>query len=313
MSLALREQKGVFPKDADNVFLPAGRQVELILKSEDRVPGTAINDALFYLNPPIYGVQSVGLGSFTMFNLFPNITATTRVLTGAPDNVLAVTADAPVPAQVVFPEGRWQCGLGRVTNAMVREDNSTNLNDIRYFLLRSYLQDAAEDDCLWAATLDPVTGLLKLEWNPAYTAVNPIVVNPLGGSLWKKLGFTNTTTTLGSPNDSVWQATNVLDLGDPLSVAIQSQFGQLNTNSVFQSASLGGSSRTNYIAVVPITVPPYGVVYYEPYTSLSFSTMRNSRPLTDVRVQFINPVTQEFVVMSPQQQWQLKLILNIVD
>ena len=61
MSLALREQKGVFPKDADNVFLPAGRQVELILKSEDRVSGTAINDALFYLNPPIYGVQS-GIG-----------------------------------------------------------------------------------------------------------------------------------------------------------------------------------------------------------------------------------------------------------
>ena len=105
-NLALREQKGTFPRTSDSVFLPAGRQVELLLKSQDRVDGTAINDALFYLTPPLYGVQSVSLGSFTMFNLFPNITATTRVAAGVPDNVLAVTADEPVPAAVVFPEGR---------------------------------------------------------------------------------------------------------------------------------------------------------------------------------------------------------------
>ena len=314
-NLALREQKGAYPRTSDSVFMPGGRQVELLLKSQDRVDGTAINDAYFYLNPPIYGVQSVSLGSFSMFNLFPNITATTRVVAGVPDNVLAVTADEDVPAQVVFPEGRWQCGLGRVTNIMVRDDNSINLNDIRYFLLRAYLQDAPEDDCLWAAALDPVTGTLKLEWNPAYTTVDPIVVNPLGGSLWQKLGFTSTTTTLGSVGNAVWQATNVLDLGDPLSVALQSQFGQLTTNSVFQSsrAATNGSTRSNYIAVVPITVPPYGIAYYEPYTPLAFSTMRNSRPLSDVRIQIIDPVSQQFVVMSPQQNWQLKLVLNVVD
>jgi len=315
----LRDAKGVFPDQSDQAFLPAGQQVELILKSEDRVAGSSLNDAYFYISPAVPGVQSISLGWFSMYNLFPNITAT-RLLSNALDNVLAVTATGAVPAQVVFPEGRYQSGFGRVTNTMVRADPYTATNDVRYFLIRSYLKTLAADDVLLAATLDPITGFLTLEWNPTYVASTPITVNPAAGSLWYQLGFASTTSaTSGTPT---WQGVRVLNLGDPLSVALQSQIGQITTNSVYQSGSLSGSgnvsgaiqsSRTNYVAIVPITAPPYSISLYEPFVPIAFSTLRNSRPLSDVRVQIINPVTGQFVPMSSSQNWQLKLVLNIVD
>jgi len=220
---------------------------------------------------------------------------------------------------VVFPEGRYQSGFGRVTNTMVRADAFASLNDVRYFLIRSYLQPLAPDDVLLSATLDPITGFLTLEWNPIYMVITPITVNPAGGSLWYQLGFASTTSaTFGAPT---WQGVRILNLGDPLSVALQSQIGQITTNSVYQSGTLANvsgsgaqqSSRSNYVAIIPITAPPYSISLYEPFVPIAFSTLRNSRPLSDVRVQIINPVTGHFVPMSLSQNWQLKLVLNIVD
>jgi hypothetical protein len=92
-----------------------GRLVELLLKSQDRDRGSALNNAHFTFQPAIPNVQSIRLGWFQMYNLFPNI---------ATDNVLAVTqggvAPTDFPASITFPVGRWVCGLGRVSNTDVR-------------------------------------------------------------------------------------------------------------------------------------------------------------------------------------------------
>ena len=111
-------------------------------------------------------MQSIRLGWFSFYNLLPNITG---------DNVLAITqaGEPPTdfPASVTFPVGRWTCGLGRVNNVEVRTTDAAsggaaiNLNDVRYYLIRSF-EGAAGDgsqDGITAVTLDPVTGLLTIE------------------------------------------------------------------------------------------------------------------------------------------------------
>jgi hypothetical protein len=59
------EAKAVFPSQSDRPFLPAGTQVELIIKSQDRDQASALNDAHFILSPIVPNVQSISLGWFS--------------------------------------------------------------------------------------------------------------------------------------------------------------------------------------------------------------------------------------------------------
>jgi hypothetical protein len=290
-----------------------GRLVELLIKSEDRDRGSALNNAHFTFQPPIPNVQSIRFGWFQMYNLFPNIQED--------ENVLAVfQAGVPpvaFPASVVFPVGRWVCGLGRVTNVDVRTVDtaagapSIYLNDIRYFLIRSFEGAVIADDAIVAVTLDPVTGLLSIQWNATYTAAGatPITNDPALSTIYAQLGFPATVTTgVGV----TWTATSVLDLGDPLSVALSGYVGQNSiTNIVTSMGPARGGSRSNYFAVIPINSPPNAINFYEPYEPVTIFTAGSGNALIDVQIAIVDPVTDALVPMSAQQQWQLKLVLNI--
>lgn len=298
------DSKAVFPSRSDNTFLPAGRSVELLLKSQDRQPGSALNNANFYLDPVIPGVQSVSLGFFSFYNMFPNI------ISGNNNNILGVTGPAGVPATITFIEGRWVCGFGTVTNTQVRGDTfNSNLNDIRWQLIREALGATTPDDAIEAVTLDPVTGRLVIEWNATYVGVGDISVNPTTGSLYSQLGFTDTTTTAGSPGGNEWVASRALNLGDPISIALRSNIGELTTGDIYQT---GPQSHTNYFAIIPINSLPNTFNYFEPINPVQSTTFRNSRPLSAVRIQIVDPVTGQLMPMSSVQQWQCKMILNIL-
>jgi hypothetical protein len=210
-----------------------------------------------------------------------------------------------------------------VTNVDVRAVDtaagapSINLNDIRYFLIRSFEGAVVADDAIVAVTLDPVTGLLTIQWNSTYTAggTTPITNNaaPPDGTgtstIWQQLGFTATVTTGAGV---AWTAVNVLDLGDPLSIALSGYVGQNSiTNIVTSMRPTSGGSRSNYFAVVPINSSPNAINYYEPYEPVTIFTAGSGNALIDVQIAIVDPVTDAFVPMSAQQQWQLKLIVNI--
>src|SRR5690606_5559170 len=103
--------KAVFPSQSDAPFLPTGRTVELLLKSQDRQLGSSLNDAYFLLDPVIPGVQSVSFGFFSFYNMFPNIIAN-----GNYRNILGITGPAGVPATSNFVKGI-------ITNTQVRSDS----------------------------------------------------------------------------------------------------------------------------------------------------------------------------------------------
>ena len=303
------DTKSVFPNQSDRPFLPGGTQVELIIKSQDRDQGSDLNDAHFTLIPIVPNVQSISLGWFSFYNLFPNVLATND------DNILGIEGPAGVPATITFQEGRWQSGFGRVTNTLVRADNNNNLNDVRYYLIRSAYGAAVDgsQDAILAVTLDPVNGALTIEWNTLYTGVGPITVDDVQGSMWSQLGFTTTTTTFGSPGGVLWLGVGSLNLGDPISIALSSQTGELSTSNMYQTSSFNPNtnSRTNYFALIPVNAAPNSINYFEPYNPVTFITMRNSRPLIDMRIQISDPVTGQLMHMSSVQQWQCKLILNL--
>ena len=299
----LRDAKVVFPNRSDSTFLPAGRTVELLLKSQDRQPGSSLNDAYFLLDPVIPGVQAVSLGFFSLYNMFPNI------VNGNNSNVLGITGPARVPSTINFIEGRWICGFGTVTNTQVRGDSyNSNLNDVRWQLIRAGLGATTSDDAIEAVTLDPATGRLLIEWNATYVGVGDISVDPTAGSLYAQLGFTDTTTTAGSPGGTEWVASSELNLGDPISIALRSNIGELTTGDIYQT---GTRSHTNYFAIVPINSLPNSISYFEPINPVNATTMRNSRPLSSIRIQIVDPVTGQLMPMSAVQQWQCKMILNI--
>src|SRR4051812_33268313 len=119
--------------------------LELLIKSQDRDQASTLNDAHFTLPTPLRGVQAIRLGWMSMYNLFPNIKATQLVLPNQTppvyDNVLSVVGAGGFPAtNLVFTEGRWTCGLGTLTNVMVRAQDAavpgTNTSDIRWYLIR---------------------------------------------------------------------------------------------------------------------------------------------------------------------------------
>jgi len=299
----LRDSKGVFPFRSDATFLPAGTTVELLLKSQDRAEGSPLNDALFLLNPVVPNVQAVSFGFFSFYNMFPNIVSRGK------SNILGINGPPGVPATIEFPEGRWVCGFGSVTNTQVRGDSAnSNLNDVRWHLIRHALGATTGDDAILSVTLDPVSGILIIDWNPTYVGVGDIAVNPAAGTLFSQLGFTTTTTTAGSPGGAEWVGSRPLNLGDPVSIALSSNIGELSTADIYQS---GPQSRTNYFAIVPINSAPNTINYFEPVNPVTFLTLRNSRPLISLRVQIIDPVTGQLVPMSSVQQWQCKMILNI--
>ena len=300
----IRDAKAEFPSRSDVPFLLSGTTVELLLKSQDRQLGSALNDAQFFLNPVIPNVQAVSLGFFSFYNMFPNIVADVNR-----GNVLGLDGPAGVPPTIEFPEGRWVCGFGTVTHTQVRGDAAnSNLNDIRWHLIRQALGATTADDAMTSVTLDPVTGRLTIEWNATLVGAGDIAVNPATGTLYSQLGFTDTTTTAGSPGGTLWVGSRALNLGDPVSIALRSNVGELSTSNIYQS---GSQSRTDYFAVIPINAVLNAINYFEPVNPVTFSTLRTSRPLTSIHIQIVDPVTGQLMPMSPVQQWQCKVILNI--
>jgi hypothetical protein len=103
-------------------------------------------------------------------------------------------------------------------------------------------------------------------------------------------------------------AARALNLGDPISIALRSNIGELTTGDIYQT---GPQSHTNYFAVIPINSLPNTFNYFEPINPVQSTTMRNSRPLNAIRIQIVDPVTGQLMPMSSVQQWQCKMILNI--
>ncbi len=279
---------------------PSDSSVQVLIKSQERKSGS-LNDATFFLTPPLPGLQSITFEWFSLFNLFPNIKDQQTVLTGVPDNKLAFIPTAPAPVtSVTFPEGRYLCGFGTVTNTQVRNADAstpgTNLNDIRWFLIRACEGAAAADDVILAVNLNPATGLLSIQWNPVYVSIEN---DPGTGSLWSQLGFAEGVAGL------TWTATRVLNLGDPLSIALCSNAGELTNESLISTGP--SSSRNNWFAVIPIQSAPNTFSYFEPYTPLRISTRLSSRPLISFNIQIRDPVTGHLVPMSASQNWQLML------
>ena len=137
------DSKGVLPPRSDLPFLPAGTTVEL-LKSQDRQEGSALNDAYFTLNPIVPNVQAISLGFFAFYNMFPNIASSPNN-----SNILGITGPEGVPPTIEFVEGRWASGFGTVTNTQVRGDSgNSNLNDVRWYLIRQALGATTEDDAI---------------------------------------------------------------------------------------------------------------------------------------------------------------------
>ena len=298
------DSKGVLPSRSDLPFLPAGTTVELLSKSQDRQQGSALNDAYFTLNPIVPNVQAISLGFFAFYNMFPNIASSPNN-----SNILGITGPEGVPPTIEFVEGRWASGFGTVTNTQVRGDSgNSNLNDVRWYLIRQALGATTEDDAILSDTLDPVTGILTIDWSPTYVGVDDIAVNPAAGTLYSQLGFTATTTTAGSPEGTQWVGSMALNLGDPVSIALRSNIGELSTADIYQT---GPRSRTNDFAVVPINAVPNSINYFEPVNPVTFNTLRNSRPLTSIQIQIVDPVTGQLMPMSSIQQWQCKVILNL--
>src|SRR5690606_5352832 len=116
---------------------------------------------------------------------------------------------------------------------------------------------------------DPVTGRLLIEWNATYVGVGDISVNPATGSLYSQRGFTATTTTAGSPGGTEWVAARALNLGDPISIALRSNIGELTTGDIYQT---GPQSYTNYFAIIPINSLPNTFNYFEPINPVQSTT-----------------------------------------
>ena len=101
------DSKGVLPSRSGVPFLPAGTTVELLIKSQDRQQGSALNDAYFTLNPIVPNVQAISLGFFAFYNMFPNIASSPNN-----SNILGITGQK----ESLLPSSLWKGG-GRLASA----------------------------------------------------------------------------------------------------------------------------------------------------------------------------------------------------
>lgn len=251
-----------------NLFVPRdGRVVhryDFLVKSDDRLAGTAANDAEYQLPAPLIGQVSVRLKWLQMFNSFPN------VLTGVNDTFVY---DVGGSNTITFPEGFWVSGEGRITYAESQVDLNTFTNDVRYFLLR---EDGGTN--MNAVTLRAETGRLEIEW-AAPTSYDAALSN----TDWMHLD----NNTAAAAN---WVGDDMLDLSGVSTIALEAV--NLGDNNAIRD-TYAATSVNNYMCISPVLAPFSDSWLYEPLDVDYFVPFRTEgRPLSRFRIRVVDPVTR---------------------
>lgn len=287
-----------FPYRSETSFVPYNAKIPLVLNSAAKSYGTN-QAASFQFNPSLAGLLAVECFSFTTYNVFPNI-VTYSALHGI-GNELAFTftpAYTTGPSTCIFPQGRWICNQGTLTNVEVRAGPALP-NDIRYYMINHFLSTAGVgSDALLSVTLDYVSGKLTLVWNSAFSAVTWVTVaGSIQYTLAAQLGFD------GINGSSNMTGVNIPNLGGPTSIGISLSEGTLEND----VSVIGTGERKQWMWIIPVNVPYGGYLYYEPFNLSTLLTRSNSKPLNSFTVTFYDTGSGLPLVVDNNVPWELRL------
>ena len=264
---------------------------EIILSSLDRVSGSTVTEALFSISPSLANIVSAEIGSFSFYNLIPNMLSTSNILGFDPTAVY-------VAVDVTFTPGNWVAPVGLLTVGTFNVDTSLGINDIRYEIYRQVA--VANAGLITEILVDPITGYLSFTFDAA--AVGVALTLTTTAQTWS--GLTSGTVYAGT----AWTGATRMNMAIPLSMGLASP--EFSNHSVSKGSDF---KSTTWMTVIPITTSWGSLQYFEPMNPQQFR-FTGSQILNTMTVQLKNSETG--LAMSgfeSNDKWELMLRVRVSE